>query len=96
MYAQTELFMNQAKLTSEKSIVTIRDLAQKLDISVSTVSRALRGRPEVSLSTRKAVIKMASKLQYQPNLVAQNLRNRKTRSLGIIVPDLVTHFFQPI
>lgn len=68
-------------------------MAKRLNISASTVSRALRGKSEIKTSTREAVVKMAEQLQYQPNLVAQNLRNKKTRTLGVIVPDLVPHFF---
>lgn len=77
----------------KKGQVTIRDIALKLNVSISTVSRALRGSGEVNPETKKAVKEMAEKLSYEPNLVAQSLRRNKTNTLGIIVPDLVTHFF---
>lgn len=77
----------------KKGQVTIRDIASKLKISVSTVSRALRGFPEINEETKKAVEEMAKQLKYEPNMIAKSLRNRKTNTLGIIVPDLVTHFF---
>lgn len=77
----------------KKGQVTIRDIALKLNISISTVSRALRGAPEINKETRKNVISMAEKLNYEPNQIAQSLRTQKTHTLGIIVPDLVTHFF---
>jgi DNA-binding LacI/PurR family transcriptional regulator len=76
-----------------KSQVTIRDIALKLNVSISTVSRALRGVADINADTKKAVLDMAQKLNYEPNLVAQSLRTNKTNTLGIIVPDLVTHFF---
>lgn len=77
----------------KKGQVTIRDIATKLNVSVSTVSRALRGAVEVNAETRKIVQETARKLNYEPNLVAQSLRSSTTHTLGVIVPDLVTHFF---
>lgn len=79
-----------------KEPITIKDIASILNVSISTVSRALRGAPEVNSKTRKTVQEMARKLNYEPNLVAQSLRSNKTKTLGIIVPDLVTHFFASI
>ncbi|HTJ52741.1 MAG TPA: LacI family DNA-binding transcriptional regulator [Cyclobacteriaceae bacterium] len=72
---------------------TIRDIALKLNVSISTVSRAIRGVPEVNPETRKAVLEMAAKLNYEPNRVAQSLRIKKTNTLGIIVPEIAMHFF---
>jgi DNA-binding LacI/PurR family transcriptional regulator len=77
----------------KKEQVTLRDIAKNLNISISTVSRALRNAPEISKKTRNIVTGMAKKLNYQPNQVAQSLRTKKTNTLGIIVPDIVTHFF---
>lgn len=73
--------------------ITIRDLALKLNISISTVSRALRNAPDINLETKKAVLKMARQLNYEPNRVAQSLRNNKTNTLGVIVPEIELHFF---
>lgn len=72
---------------------TIRDIAKKLNISVSTVSRALSDHPAIKDTTKEAVIKAAKELNYSPNVVAQNFRRNKTNILGIVVPDIVTHFF---
>lgn len=72
---------------------TIRDIALKLNVSISTVSRAIRGVPEVNPETRKAVLEMAARLNYEPNRVAQSLRIKKTNTLGIIVPEIAMHFF---
>ncbi len=77
----------------KKGQVTIRDIALKLNVSISTVSRALRGVADINPDTKKAVLEMAEKLNYEPNLVAQSLRKNKTNTLGIVVPDLITHFF---
>lgn len=75
---------------------TIRDIAIKLDISVSTVSRALRNMPEVNEKTRKKVLEMAKQLNYEPNRVAQSLRIRRTNTIGVIVPEVEMHFFSSI
>ncbi|GGZ22636.1 LacI family transcriptional regulator [Echinicola pacifica] len=77
----------------KKGQVTIRDIALKLNISISTVSRALRDSPEIKLETRKKVLALAEKLNYTPNVVAQSLRVNKTKTLGIVVPELASHFF---
>lgn len=73
--------------------ITIRDLAVKLNVSVSTVSRALRNAPDINQETRKSVLDMAQKLKYEPNRIAQNLRSKKTNTLGVIVPEIAFHFF---
>ncbi|HEX5170141.1 MAG TPA: LacI family DNA-binding transcriptional regulator [Cyclobacteriaceae bacterium] len=73
--------------------ITIRDLAHRLNISVSTVSRALRNAPDINEETKQAVLDMARQLKYEPNRVAQSLRSNKTNTLGVIVPEIELHFF---
>lgn len=73
--------------------VTIRDIAKRLDLSVSTISRALNDHPDIKDETKKAVNAIAKELNYEPNIIARNFRISKTYTLGVIVPDLVTHFF---
>lgn len=75
---------------------TIRDLALKLNISISTVSRALRGAQDVNPETKKAVLELANELNYEPNKVAQSLRSKKTKTIGIIVPEIAIHFFSSV
>jgi LacI family transcriptional regulator len=75
------------------SQATIRDIAIKLNISISTVSRALRNAADVNPETKKAVLEMAKCLHYEPNRIAQSLRIRKTKTLGVIVPEIALHFF---
>jgi DNA-binding LacI/PurR family transcriptional regulator len=72
---------------------TIRDLANKLNISISTVSRALRNAPDVNPETKKAVLELAKQLHYEPNRVAQSLRIKKTNTIGVVVPEIAMHFF---
>lgn len=75
---------------------TIRDIALRLNVSVSTVSRALRNLPEVNEKTRKKVLAMAEQLNYAPNRVAQSLRIKRTNTIGVIVPEVEMHFFSSI
>ena len=73
--------------------MTIKDIARELGISPSTVSRALKDHPDISIATKKAVNELADKLNYQPNTVALNLRQRKTNTIGVIIPEIVHFFF---
>ncbi len=77
----------------KKGPITIKDLALELGISPSTVSRALADNPLVKTATRKAVKELAKAYNYQPNFTALSLRNSKTRTLGIIIPQIVHEFF---
>lgn len=72
---------------------TIRDIAIKLQISISTVSRALRNAADVNPETKKAVLSLAQELNYEPNRVAQSLRSKRTNTLGVVVPEINLHFF---
>jgi DNA-binding LacI/PurR family transcriptional regulator len=79
-----------------KQQATIKDIARKLHISVSTVSRALRNLHDVNPETKKAVQELAQQLNYEPNYVAQSLINRKTRIIGVIVPVIASPVFSRI
>lgn len=78
------------------SQVTIKDIARELKISPSTVSRALKDHPDISPATKKAVRELALELDYQPNSVALSLRKSKTYTIGVIIPQLVHHFFSTV
>lgn len=72
---------------------TIKDIAKELDISPSTVSRALKDHPDISLRTKEVVKKLARKLHYQPNTIALSLRKSRTNTIGVIIPEIVHFFF---
>ncbi|MBC8154377.1 MAG: LacI family DNA-binding transcriptional regulator [Bacteroidetes bacterium] len=76
--------------------VTIKDIAKSLNISISTVSRALRGMPEIHPDTRQAVVRLAEELDYQPNQLAKNLAKSRTRTIGVVVPNLSYYFFSSL
>jgi LacI family transcriptional regulator len=76
--------------------VTIKDIARELGISPSTVSRALKDHPDISVETKKAVKELARKLNYQPDLVALSLKKGQSRTIGVIVPEIVHYFFSTV
>lgn len=79
-----------------KRQITIKDIALKLGLSTSTVSRALKDHPDISPKTRTAVKELAGLLGYRPNRIALNLRNNSTRTLGLIIPEIEHYFFSAI
>jgi LacI family transcriptional regulator len=76
--------------------VTIKDIAKALGVSTSTVSRALRDSHEISTATKQMVLDVAEKLNYRPNPIALSLKERKTRSIGVIVCEIANSFFSQI
>lgn len=81
---------------ADTSKTTIHDIAEKLNITASTVSRALNNNPRISEATRKAVQKTAKQLNYQPNHIAAALRHGKSHIIGVIVPTADRSFFSSI
>lgn len=75
------------------SKVNLKELADKLDVSVSTVSKALRGSYEIGSDTKKKVIDLAQKLGYSRNPYAGILRNQKSKTIGLVVPEMTNNFF---
>lgn len=80
----------------KKSRTTITDIARELHVSPSTVSRALNNHPAISTKTREAVIDLAQKLNYQPNVLALNLLRKRTNTIGVIVPEITSYFFSSV
>jgi LacI family transcriptional regulator len=76
-----------------KGVVTIKDLADELGIAPSTVSKALRNNPVISEETRKKVNDLARRMNYKPNAIALSLRSNRTKTLGLVIPEIVHHFF---
>jgi len=76
--------------------VTIKDIANLLLLSPSTVSRALSGDKNIRTETREKVLEVAKNLGYRPNPIARNLKRGRTNTIGVIVPEIVTPFFSQI
>jgi LacI family transcriptional regulator len=80
----------------KKSNVTIKDIAKELGVSPSTVSRALKDHPDISQETKNQINDLAKKLNYQPNTVALSLRQSKTNTIGVIIPEIAHFFFSAV
>ena len=76
--------------------ISLKDLAKELNVSIATVSRALRGSHEVGEEMTRKVKELAQKLNYRPNPFAQSLRKEAPRIIGVIVPNLVTHYYASV
>ncbi|MXV16815.1 LacI family DNA-binding transcriptional regulator [Hufsiella ginkgonis] len=76
--------------------ITIKDIARELNISKSTVSRALTGHPSVKSETRKAILELAEQLDYQRNMMSISLITNKSYTIGIVVPEFITSFFPQV
>jgi LacI family transcriptional regulator len=74
-------------------MVTLKQLAEQLNVSVSTVSKALNNSEEISKDTIERVKELAKHLNYQPNKMALSLKSNKTKTLGVIIPNILNHFF---
>ena len=75
---------------------SLKDIAEILGVSIPTVSRALKNSPEISLELCAKTQKLAKEMNYRPNPFALSLRKNAPRTIGVIVPDIVTHFFASI
>lgn len=76
----------------KKVHVTLKDMAQELNLSISTVSRALNDHPDINIDTKEKVKKLALEWNYVPNIFAKGFRKHKTNIIGVIVPN-ITHYF---
>jgi LacI family transcriptional regulator/LacI family repressor for deo operon, udp, cdd, tsx, nupC, and nupG len=79
--------------TSGRHQATIIDIARQVNVSKSTVSRALRGSSEINIETKNAVLKVAKELNYVPNHLASSLVKKRSYTIGIIVPEFVGNYF---
>ncbi len=77
-------------------MTTLKELAKLLNISVSTVSKALNDSHEISDNTKKRVLELAEKLNYKPNRIAQQLKTNKTKTIGVILPTVTNPFFAEV
>ena len=80
----------------KKTQITIKDIGRALNISPSTVSRALRNHPDISQDTKDIVNKFAKDFNYKPNTLALSLRMSRNNTIGVIVPEINNYFFSSI
>jgi LacI family transcriptional regulator len=79
-----------------KSKATLKQIANELHVSVSTVSKALNDSPEISEQTKIKIQEYAKLKNYKPNIIGLNLKNRKTKTIGVIIPNILNSFFAKV
>lgn len=79
-----------------KAKATLKQIAKELNVSVSTVSKALNDSPEISDQTKIKIKEYAKLKNYKPNVIGLNLKNRKTKTIGVIIPNILNSFFAKV
>ena len=79
-----------------KTKATLKQIAKELGVSVSTVSKALNDSPEISNPTKQRVQEYAKLKNYKPNIIGLNLKNRSTKTIGVIIPNILNSFFAKV
>jgi len=79
-----------------KAKITLKDIAKELEVSISTVSKALKNSEEISRDTKEKVQAFAKLYNYKPNNIAISLKNKRTKNIGVVIPDIVHHFFTTV
>lgn len=83
-------------MSNYKHRTSLKDLAVELGVSIATVSRALRNSPEIGREMQQRVKELAKKMNYRPNPFAQSLRKEAPKIIGVVVPNLVTHYYAAV
>ena len=76
--------------------ITLKKIAKEFDVSISTVSKALKNSPEISVDLKEKINAFAKLYNYKPNSLAVRLQNQQTKMIGVVVPEIVHHFFSTV
>ena len=76
--------------------ITIKDVAKKLNVSISTISRAFNNKADINIGTKELILKTAKQMGYRPNPIAKKLIQRKSFNIGIVVPEFIHSFFPEV
>ena len=79
-----------------KKSTTLKDIAKELGVSITTISKAINNHPDISDSRRKQILSLVEKMQYVPNSMAQSLRNRKSKFIGLIISDNTNPYYSKL
>ncbi|MCB9016606.1 MAG: LacI family DNA-binding transcriptional regulator [Lentimicrobiaceae bacterium] len=80
----------------KSNLISINDIARALGISPSTVSRALKDHPDISTETKRVVKEYADQVNYRPNALALSLKRQRSNTIGLVIPEIIHHFFSSI
>jgi len=92
LFSRLPIFVSEVISNNMRKKVTLKQLASELNLSISTVSKSLKNDPEISQATIDKVKKLAKERNYKPNALAVSLKSNKTRSIGVIIPDVLNNF----
>ena len=95
-FRESDFIVSLTFTTNMAQKLTLKKIAQDLNVSISTVSKALRDSHEISVDTRTKIQDYAKKFNFKPNNIALSLKNQKTKKIGIIIPEIVHHFFATV
>jgi LacI family transcriptional regulator len=79
-----------------KAKATLKQIAKEFEVSISTVSKALSDSPEISEATKIKIQEYAKLQNYKPNSIAKNLKNQRTNTIGVIIPNILNPFFAKV
>ncbi|MCX2679892.1 LacI family DNA-binding transcriptional regulator [Galbibacter sp. EGI 63066] len=79
-----------------KQKITLKEISKRFNVSISTVSKALKDSPEISQKTKEIIQAFAKEHHYKPNNIALSLKNQKTKNIGVILPEIVHYFFSSV
>ena len=79
-----------------KKKITLKHIARELEVSISTVSKALKNSEEIGRETKEKIKAFAKLYNYKPNNIAISLKNRRTKNIGVVIPNIVHHFFTTV
>jgi LacI family transcriptional regulator len=91
-----KFFTKTLNLRVSMKNATLKQIADQLGISITTVSKAIKNYPDVSPATKKLVVDLATSLHYTPNSFAVNLRTKESKTIGVIIPTVDYHFFSKV
>src|SRR5699024_4865261 len=92
----TPIFRHSHKPTAMHPKITLKVIAKEFGVSISTVSKALKNSPELGKETKERIQAFAAYYNYRPNTTALSLKNQNTETIGVILPDIVHHFFSSV
>ena len=76
--------------------IKLKDIAERFNVSVSTVSKAIAGYSDIRNETKKKILEYVKKVNFRPNSIASSLKTKKTKTIGIVIPDMQNLFFTKI
>ncbi len=95
-FVKTLISLLESIFSKLKQKITLKHIARELEVSISTVSKALKNSEEIGQDTKEKIQAFAKLYNYKPNNIAVSLKNKRTKNIGVIIPNIVHHFFTTV